>query len=503
MRKRVSFPLTVLLFLFLSPVVYPREEGKCKLYLLGEEHSDVDYFIEDGEVYIALDISSLSFLPESGSLKLLKKGGKNYYSLEYLNSLKGLSCKWDKEKKIADISVRIRREDISWERNTSSLTFHINLPLPLRFDTGILQTPPRAFVDIKGAHLYPAKLEEEIGDNLKMRVAQNSVAPGIVRFVIDLPSIPPKVEFSPSPAREISVNLLSLLKSKGSGLEAIEMRKADGCVIASLKLTQLSEYKTLLLKNPPRLALDITPAYLTSLIANPSCLSPIAKVRWSQFSHEPPTVRVVFELEKETSVDIRSKPSLIEVRFGSLLGKEAKKLANLRIVIDPGHGGSDPGAIGASGLKEKDVNLDIAKRIKNLLPSVILTREDDVDVSLQGRVDFAYQVNADVFISIHNNALPKGQGTGSETYYYREDSFSLAQFIHEAMVSKLGLLDGGVRRRGFYVIKHSPCPSVLIEGAYLSNPEEEKLLASEEFRQKIAEAVVEGLKRYFGEKENE
>lgn len=489
--------LFAFIFLF-SSFSYPQQEGKCNLYLLGRQFDNVDYFLENNDVYLAFDISPLSPLLRDLQLKTVKRGGKIFYSLNELNSVQSLSCKWDGEAKCVNIAIKLRRENIIWERNPSALTFQITLPISLSFETGILTNPQRAFVDIKGAHLYPAKIEEEIGDNLKMRVAQRSISPDIVRFVIDLPPSPPKVEFSPSPSKQIKIFLPSILSGKGSWLEAIELKKVDGAVVACLRLTQLSEYKTLLLKNPPRLAIDITPSYFSPSLSAPETLPPISQVRWSQFSKDPPTVRVVFDLERETGVDIRSKPSLIEIKFGSFFERDLRKLEGLRIVIDPGHGGSEPGAIGASGLKEKDINLDIAKRIKKLLPSVLLTREDDVDVSLQGRVDFATRMNADVFISIHNNSLPKAQGTGTETYYFREDSLELAQYIHKALISKLGLPDGGVRRRGFYVIKNSPCPSVLIEGAYMSNPEEEKLLASEDFRQKIAEAVVEGLKQYFG-----
>lgn len=494
--------LLLLPFLFLLPsILYPIEQGKCQLFLLGKQYEAVNYIIEDGKVFLAFDISPLTPLLKEIKLKTLKKNNEIFYSLSQLGEFKALSCKWDKENKQAIIAVRLTKENITWERTPSSLIFQITSPLPLSFETGILSSPERAFIDIMGAHLHPAKIEEEIGDNLKMRVAQHSVAPDVVRFILDLPSSPPKVEFSPSPANVMKISLTSPLKGRGSGLENIDLQKIDGGAIASLKLTQISEYKTLLLKNPPRLAIDISPAYLTPSLTAPQAISPISQVRWSQFSYDPPTVRVVFDLEKETRVDIKSEPALIKVRFGAPLETDIDNLSNLKIVIDPGHGGTEPGAISPNGWKEKDINLDIARRVKKLLPSVILTREDDINVSLQDRVAFAYQVNADIFISIHNNSMPQGKvGSGTETYYYREDSLLLAQCIHEALISKLGLPDGGVRRRGFYVIKNSPCPSILVEGAYLSNPDEEALLTKEDFRQKIAEAIVEGLKKYCGGK---
>ncbi len=469
------------------------------MFLLGKSYELQSCIVDQGKVFVALDISPLSSLLKETKLTTLKKGNETFYSLNDLSNLKALSCKWDGEKKQAIVAVRLKRENITWERTTSSLIFQITTPVPLSFQTGILSSPNRVFLDIIGAHLYPAKIEENIGDNLKMRIEQHSVAPDVVRFVLDLPLYLPKVEFSPSPSNRITISLTSPLKGKGSELEAIHIMKSDGSTFASLRLSQLSQYKTLLLKNPPRLAIDISPAYLSpSLILPQEFFSPISQVRWSQFSYDPPTVRVVFDLEKETRVEIRSEPSLIQVKFGSVAPREFRNLEKLKIVIDPGHGGSEPGAISKNGVREKDINLDIARRVKVILPTVFLTREDDIDVSLEGRVNFAYQVNADVFISIHNNSMPEGRvGTGTETYYFREDSLILAQCVHEVLVSKLGLPDGGVKRRGFYVIKNSPCPSILIEGAYLSNPSEEKLLVTEEFRQRIAEAVVEGLRKYF------
>lgn len=476
------------------------EEEKCKVFLLGRLYESQDYIVKDGKVFLALDIQPLAPLGEQIKLATLKKGDKTFYPLAELSNLDTLSCKWDDEKKQAIIAVKLTRENITWERTTSALVFEITSPIPLSFETGTLSSPPRAFIDIIGAHLYPAKIEEDIGDNLKMRVAQHSLAPDVVRFIIDLPPSPPKVEFSPSPSNRIRLSLTSPFKGKGSQLESIQITQDDGGILASLELSQLSEYKAQLLKNPPRLAIDINPAYIAPSLTSPQVLSPVSQIRWSQFSNDPPTVRVVFDLENEVVVDIRSEPSLIKVRFGSLFPREPKKIGETRIVIDPGHGGSDPGAISKNKWKEKDINLDIAKRVKDLLPTAILTRESDVSVSLQGRVDLAYQSAADVFISIHSNSMPQGKtGAGTETYYFREDSLLLAQYVHKALVSKLGLPDGGVRKRGFYVIKNSPCPSILIEIAYLSNPSEEALLANDEFRQKVAEAVVEGLKKYLEE----
>lgn len=183
------------------------------------------------------------------------------------------------------------------------------------------------------------------------------------------------------------------------------------------------------------------------------------------------------------------------------------------IVIDPGHGGSDTGAIGVDGLREKDITLLVAKRVQELLlgsgANVVMTREDDRDVygpdatdaqELQARVDVGEAAaKADVFLSIHCNAFTKSTANGTETYYYPKSGrdMALAQALQDGMLDHSGLRNRGVKEARFYVLHHSSMPAALVELAFITNPKEKKLLADENFQQEMALGICEGLANYF------
>jgi len=171
------------------------------------------------------------------------------------------------------------------------------------------------------------------------------------------------------------------------------------------------------------------------------------------------------------------------------------------VVLDPGHGGKDPGARGRC-LLEKDVNLDVARRVAAGLLRAgarpVLTRDDDVYIDLFERVALANKLAADAFVSIHCNAMPKPDTRqGTETYWYTRDSKCLAVIMHRQLVDKLKRRDNGVRRARFVVVRETVMPSCLVELMYLNDRNEEKLLGEEHIRQLAAAAVVEGLRQYF------
>lgn len=181
-------------------------------------------------------------------------------------------------------------------------------------------------------------------------------------------------------------------------------------------------------------------------------------------------------------------------------------LAGRVIVIDPGHGGSDPGAVGITGLQEKEVVLDVSLRVADQLRAagaeVIMTRETDVFISLVQRVAISESAGADVFVSVHANAHPSSAIGGTETYYYHNKatsnaSFKLASSLQHELVGALGLRNIGVKYASFLVIRQTSMPSALVELAFLSNAHEESLMRTNEFRQNAADAIVRGIKNYF------
>ena len=183
------------------------------------------------------------------------------------------------------------------------------------------------------------------------------------------------------------------------------------------------------------------------------------------------------------------------------------------IVLDPGHGGSDAGAIGPSGVTEKSVSLAVSLKAQKLLAAsgyqVVMTRTTDIDVAapgvsdaveLQARVDKA-PPNAALFISVHCNAFSTGKANGMETYHAPTavKGARLARLLNEELERLGGLNNRGVKAARFYVMTHSQCPASLIELGFITNPHEEKLLASDDYQQKLAQAITNAVNRYFSQ----
>jgi N-acetylmuramoyl-L-alanine amidase len=191
------------------------------------------------------------------------------------------------------------------------------------------------------------------------------------------------------------------------------------------------------------------------------------------------------------------------VSFPALAGGS---LEGVKIFIDPGHGGSDPGAVGPSGLREADVNLRVSQVVANCLSeysgaTVMMSRTDDVYVSLGGRVQAANNWGADRFISIHHNASVNRNYNATETYaYYYADgrAVDLQQKVHKRLLEGLGLPDGQTRTAGFYVLRHTSMPAILTEASYISNPYEEARLRDMGYTWREGYYIYLGIADHFG-----
>ncbi|MBH8577596.1 N-acetylmuramoyl-L-alanine amidase [Nostocaceae cyanobacterium CENA369] len=171
------------------------------------------------------------------------------------------------------------------------------------------------------------------------------------------------------------------------------------------------------------------------------------------------------------------------------------------IVIDPGHGGKDAGAIGLQGLQEKDVILRIGKKVASLLEQngikVIMTRDADYFVDLAPRVVMAEHAHADLFVSIHANSIDNNpSANGLETYHY-DRGYRLAQVVHKSILQGIPTLkDRGVKRARFYVLRKNTMPAILIETGFVTGSEDNPRLANPEYDNRMAEAIVRGILRY-------
>jgi N-acetylmuramoyl-L-alanine amidase len=355
--------------------------------------------------------------------------------------------------------------------------------------------------------------------------------------------------------------ILFFLATSTSASEKIDVKgirfwSSPGYTRVVIDLSSPADFSTNRLSNPDRVYFDLKNSRLKKEIktALPVGDGLLKAVRAGQFDAQ--TVRVVLDLEKIKDFHsfILDDPTrlVIDVNGAEIAKKPETPVVMRRVVIDPGHGGHDPGAVGPSGLYEKNVVLDIALKLKKILLAdpfneVFLTRETDRFISLEERTVMANRKNADFFVSIHANANPVRRVKGIETYLLnwtnddeamrvaarenkislkkmremnrqmdtlgmilndlsrdckRNDSIKLANYIQQSMVTTLNnefsykSIDLGVKQALFYVLFGARMPSVLVEVSFISNPQEEQLLSDESYRMHIAKAIAKGLNTY-------
>ena len=379
----------------------------------------------------------------------------------------------------------------------------------------IVKDPERLVVDIEGLELIPtlkglvAKIQSNDPYIKQVRVGQNR--PNVVRLVFDLKEeITPQV-FTLAPAGEYKHRLIFDLypvKPVDPIAAMIENGNWSDGKLADAKPLDTEPKADL----PPKLANADNPGLPTTSDA--------------------------------ARADVKPEPKAI-----AKADPQQKMVRMLTIALDPGHGGEDPGATGANGSHEKDIVLAIAKRLKGKIEEypnmrVMLTRDADYFVPLGTRVEKARKVQADLFVSIHADALVESSARGSSGFELSEkgasssaarwlankenladtiggvnvkthdkqlasvlfDLSTTAQIndslkLGKAVLNEIGGINrlhrGAVEQAGFAVLKAPDIPSILVETAFISNPEEEARLLDEAYQNQIADAIVKGIKRYF------
>ncbi|MBR2525404.1 N-acetylmuramoyl-L-alanine amidase [bacterium] len=219
------------------------------------------------------------------------------------------------------------------------------------------------------------------------------------------------------------------------------------------------------------------------------------------------TIKLALKTSKKETLTQRTPEVITE-----LPTKNPEKIIKPRksgdkvVVIDPGHGGIDYGAI-RSGINEKDITTDVSARVAKILKSdgfkVYLTRDEDKTLSLQERVDFAEENNPDIFVSIHVNSSEGTTATGIETHYYHDYSIGLAKVVHAAMAKYINSKDRGLFKSKFYVINHTTMPAILVEIGFISNEDERQDMLTEKRKQATAKAIAEGIKNYYKQQQKE
>jgi N-acetylmuramoyl-L-alanine amidase len=378
-------------------------------------------------------------------------------------------------------------------------------------------------------------------DNIRYWETQDSVrvvidVTGDVRFKQGEAKSPDRVFIDVSPARLNSLLTGKQWAVKSPALEQIRVGQYDASTVrVVLDVAAVNKVSTLYLRDPDRVIVDVYPG-ATAPPPSTSARAPAAAPARPAAVAAPPAPAPPAAKPAETKVIIPAKATNDGTR--SLIRSLGLKLS--RVVIDAGHGGHDTGSIGPSGYTEKELVLDVASRLKQLIETdlgaeVIMTRNDDRFVPLEARTVLANQQQADLLISIHANSSRVRSVRGVETYFLNftssrealetasrenaasersihelqdlvkkimlrdkvDESRELAQHIQRAMTSRKGAgTDRGVKQAPFIVLIGANMPSILAEISFISNPQEEHLIRTPAYRQSIAEALFDGVRSY-------
>ncbi|MBN2013213.1 N-acetylmuramoyl-L-alanine amidase [candidate division KSB1 bacterium] len=355
----------------------------------------------------------------------------------------------------------------------------------------------------------------------------------------------------------------NIIKS-GSKIESFYMAETDSGDAFVIELSKNTKYRYNSLTNPDRVYIDLLNTYIEPVHQSIDIPDKVVQ-RIRIGSPTAGTARIVLDCTSKISVRDAAFPDKKQVWL--ILGSSSaspdlptksdgvvyiNKTDNNTIpdelgikfntiILDPGHGGKDSGAMSRNGIKEKDITLDIALRLKKIINDdgqfkVYLTREKDVFVPLEERTAFANQKQGDLFISIHANSHESPDKTGIETYYlsatedadsravaamenrtakstYHEfneliekiiksskiqESEQFANTVQQQLIHRTNEVDRGVKKARFVVLAGASMPSILTEVAFLSNPRGEELLKSKFYRHMVAEALFQSIKAYAG-----
>ncbi len=415
----------------------------------------------------------------------------------------GARVSWDPEKRLLVALPKL--EDIVVRATEGGASVEIVASAPVRFQKAALEDPSRVYVDLLNATLPegrgPGVRDINLGGAAAVRWGAPDVETTAVRIVLDVVEQAPH-HFGQLDGRRAVVTVgrpgedAPIVARFRPQVLAVETQRHHGLVDVVVLLTEATPHAYDVLRQPLRVVVDLPEAVLdTRQTQAPGDGKLVSGIRLGQLRADGAT-RIVLDMKvlMAFSIVAADDPPRFAIRF------QPERLADKRIVLDPGHGGRDPGARGKT-LREKDLNLDVALRLRRICQAYgvepIVTRSDDTFVELYDRPRAANRVEADIFVSIHHNAWVRPNGAhGTETYYWRAKDRCLATVVHEHLLRATGRKDNGVRRGNFAVLRESRMPAALVEVAYINYDEEERLLAREDYRQQVAQSLFDGLRQY-------
>jgi N-acetylmuramoyl-L-alanine amidase len=445
--------------------------------------------------------------------------GRVLIPVEWVFNTLGLITHYDPGARTLTISAQIT--GITWQDSGASLDVHLDGTAPLHAQASRLFAPDRIVIDVTGAvatldhstidvHEGPLSTIAVAASASGTRIVLTLVAPTAYRLrgdagdrqaMVSLLSRPQSAPPEPAAAGEPRITAVAYQPMNGGGR----------LVVTSSAPVQFRQH---VLRRPDRVVLDADNAVFIpvkqAIDVNDGL---VAQVRAAQFHKAPDVVRIVVELARPTAFVLHAGADATQTLLdlgtataaaaapGNVSPSATGPRGPVVVAIDPGHGGSDPGATGPNGVREKDVVLAIAQDLRALLAQqhieTVMIRDSDVFVPLEDRAVIAQRGGATVFISIHANASVDPNAQGTQAFYFAPQSVPLAQAVLDEVSRATSLIPRGVTQARFEVlVDNAKIPAILVETAFVTNPHEEQVLKDPSQQQLLAQGIFRGLQRY-------
>lgn len=416
------------------------------------------------------------------------------------------------------VPIRIVSEsigyDVKWAKETQTVTIHNGTDeIILKIDdkNALINNKTVAMDKSallqKGTTLIPLRF---VGEQLGLTVKWDDDTKSV--YLIHIPVEPVEPEEPAAtvpPVTDVSTGLLTSIQY--DSIDGI-LLTYDGTVVPN---------KPFKLDNPKRIVIDLPNTGYSNVLAGqftgaetklPVTDNPYLKtIRYSLFSTNPSTVRLVLDLAADADAELIEGTGELRIYVNEVSTVPVDPVTPpvteppatggkvYSIMIDAGHGGTDPGTSG-SGRFEKEFNLSVALKVKALLDKEpylkpLMTRSDDTYITLANRVKLAEANKVDLFLSIHGNSSTVPGPNGTETYYSRDSSKAFADIVHKHLLKATGLKDRGVKKASLHVTRETTMPAILLESGFLDSSDV-KVLFDDAVQNRIATEIVAGIKEY-------
>ncbi len=419
------------------------------------------------------------------------------------------------------LTISAQITGISWRVAGGGFEVTLDGTAPLHASAALLRGPDRLIVDVLGAvpKVPQQAVDVHEGPLAAVRLSQSA---GGTRIVFDL-TAPSRYALRAAGERRVVISLspagapptppaASSYTPSAQKVTDIRYEHLDAggrVLIVATRPLHATEH---VLRNPDRIVLDVADAVFIpvkkALDVNDGL---VVQVRAAQFHKDPNIVRIVVELARPAPYAVHAGPepgqALVELGAaasgtpGPARPGSTRPRGAVVVAVDAGHGGSDPGAIGPTGVREKDVVLAIAQDLQSLLTrqhiDVVMVRDSDVFVPLEDRAQVASRGGATLLVSIHANASVDPDASGTQTFYATPQSAPLAAAVLDELSRAVGLSPRGASQARFKVLVDSDrIPAILVETAFITNAREEQMLRDPATQQVFARGILQGIVRY-------